>query len=61
MVLRTVAGFKGLHGSIFLLYLVGKQISIYKEFDYKKYKNKLRERKRKQRAKKIDSGSYGSA
>ena len=48
-VLRTVAGFRGLHGSIFLLYLAGKPISVHKEFEYKKYKNKLRERKRKQR------------
>ena len=59
-VLRTVAGFRGLHDSIFLLYLVGKKISVRKEFEYKKYKNKLWERKRKQRAKKIESGSYGS-
>ena len=49
-VLRIVAGFRGLHGSIFLLYLAGKPISVHKEFEYKKYKNKLRERKRKQRA-----------
>ena len=49
-VLRTVAGFRGSHGSIFLLYLAGKLISVHKEFEYKKYKNKLRERKRKQRA-----------
>ena len=48
-VLRTVAGFRGSHVSIFLLYLAEKLISIHKEFEYKKYKNKLRERKRKQR------------
>ena len=35
-VLRTVAGFRGLHGSIFLQYLAGKQISVHKEFEYKK-------------------------
>ena len=35
-VLRTVAGFRGSHGSIFLQYLAGKQISVHKEFEYKK-------------------------
>ena len=49
-VLRTMTGFRGSHGSIFLQYLAGKLISIHKEFEYKKYKNKLQERKRKQRA-----------
>ena len=48
-ILRTVAGFRGSHGAIFLLYLAGKLIIVHKEFEYKKYKNKLRERKRKQR------------
>ena len=49
-VLRTVASFRGSHGSIFSLYLARKLISVHKEFEYKKYKNKLREGKRKQRA-----------
>ena len=49
-ILRTMASFRGSHGSILLLYLARKLISIHKEFDYKKYKNKLPERKRKQRA-----------
>ena len=35
-VLRTVAGFKGSHGSLFLQYLAEKQISVHKEFEYKK-------------------------
>ena len=29
-VLRTMVGFRGSHGSIFLQYLAGKQISVYK-------------------------------
>ena len=47
-VLRTVAGFKGSHGSIFLQYLVGKQISVHKEFEYKKKKLREREKQNKE-------------
>ena len=36
MVLRTVTGFRGSHDSISLQYLAGKQISVHKEFEYKK-------------------------
>ena len=46
----AVKPFSGSHGSIFLPYLAGKLISVHKEFEYKKYKHKLREGKRKQRA-----------
>ena len=31
-----MAGFRGSHGFIFLQYLAGKQISVHKEFEYKK-------------------------
>ena len=47
-VLRTVADFRGSHGSIFLQYLVGKQISVHKEFEYKKKKLREREKQNKE-------------
>ena len=46
-VLRTVADFRGSHGSIFLLYLAGKQILVHKEFEHKKKKKKKIAREKK--------------
>ena len=50
-VLRTMAGFRGSHDSIFLLYLAGNLISIHKEFEYKNKilkKNFVREKENKE-------------
>ena len=48
-VLRTVADFRGSHGSLFLLYLARKQISVHKEFEHKKKKQKKKTKNKKQK------------
>ena len=47
MVLRTVTGFRGSHDSISLQYLAEKQISVHKEFEYRKINCKREKENRK--------------